>query len=52
MPEVVKLAAKEGVETTVCDMCASGMTIEDDEGMALVEKSTKFLTNPRRCARE
>ena len=52
LPEIIKLAAKEGVETTVCDMCAFGMTLEDDEGTALVEKSTKFLTNsPEVCKR-
>ena len=52
LKEVVELAAREGVEMTVCDMCAYGMMIEDDQGEALVEKSTKFLTNsPEVCKR-
>ena len=52
LKEVVELAAREGVEMTVCDMCAYGMVIEDDQGEALLEKSTKFLTNsPEVCKR-
>ena len=52
MKEVVELASREGVEMTVCDMCAYGMVIEDDQGEALVEKRTKFLTNsPEACKR-
>ena len=52
MPEIVKLAATPGVESTVCDMCAYGMQITDKNGNALVEKSTQFLINaPEVCKR-
>ena len=51
MPEVIELAAQAGVGMTVCDMCAYGMEITDKDGVALVRKSTKFLTNADEVAK-
>ena len=35
----------QGVDTTVCDMCAYGLKVEDARGVAPAEKSTKLMSN-------
>ncbi|MBN71658.1 MAG: hypothetical protein CME32_20555 [Gimesia sp.] len=45
MPEMIRLAAMEGVEITTCDMCAYGLKTIDDEGEALAEKRTRIMSN-------
>ena len=45
----------QGVDTTVCDMCAYGLKVEDARGVAPAEKSTKLMSNSpgvlKRCSR-
>ena len=45
MPEIIELAATEGVDTATCDMCAYGMKVKDEQGIALAAKRTKLLSN-------
>ena len=45
MPEMVRLLSEFGVDTETCDMCAYGMTMKDQYGVALVEKKTKLVSN-------
>ena len=53
--EVMEVLAMQGVDTTVCDMCAYGLKVEDARGVAPAEKSTKLMSNSpevlKRCSR-
>ena len=45
MPEMIAFAAKPDIETTVCDMCAYGMQVQDEHGEAYARKNTKLMSN-------
>ena len=51
MPEVLEMLIKEDVELVEVDMCDFGMKSEDAEGVGLVRKRTKILTNSQEVAR-
>ena len=40
-----KLLSEEGVMSVVFDMCRFGTAAEDGEGLGLVRKSTRVITN-------
>ncbi len=45
MPEVLKMLTLSEVDTVVCDMCAFGMVIKDQDGEALARKRTRLMSN-------
>ena len=45
MPEVQALTGMTGVMITTCDMCAYGFEAKDEQGEALAQKRTKFMTS-------
>ena len=45
LAEVIHVMAMPSVETTVCHMCCFGMESRDKEGVGLVKKPTRFMSN-------